>query len=69
MPEFEAIKPDLTGDFFEQDNPKDLADKIKKWTSLTPEKRMQIKKNAYNEIDKKWNIHYQIKVIKDAIDS
>jgi len=67
MPEFEAIKTDLTGDFFEQDNPKDLAEKIKKWTSLSLEQRMQIRKNAYKEIDKKWNIHYQIKIIKNAI--
>lgn len=69
MPEFESIIPNMTGDFFQQDDIKDLAEKIRKWTSLTIEERCQIRKNAYKEIDMKWNIHHQIEVMKNIISS
>jgi glycosyltransferase involved in cell wall biosynthesis len=68
-PEFESIIPGITGDFFEQDNIKDLSEKIRKWTSLTSDERIQTRQNAYQEIDRKWNIHYQIKIMKKVIHS
>jgi glycosyltransferase involved in cell wall biosynthesis len=69
MPEFESIKPNKTGDFFEQNNIYDLADKIRKWTSLTLERRLKIRQYAYQEIGNKWNTHHQIEVIKKVISS
>ena len=66
-PEFEAIKPGITGDFFEKDNLLSMTEYIKKWTSQTQEEREQTRTAAFNEIDSKWNIHYQIEVIKEVI--
>ncbi len=67
MPEFEAIRPGITGDFFEQGNTFDLKEKIKAWISKTPQERERARAAAYDEIDRKWNIHYQIDVIKKVI--
>lgn len=67
MPEFEAIKPGLTGDFFEQGNIFDLKEKIKIWIAKTPQERDMARTAAFEEIDSKWNIHYQIDVIKKVI--
>ncbi|SFG62149.1 glycosyltransferase [Prevotella sp. KH2C16] len=67
MPEFEAIHPGITGDFFEQDNVGDLMQKIEAWTYGCPPKRESITQSCYHEIDRKWNIHYQIEVIKEVI--
>lgn len=66
MPEFEAIRPGLTGDFFKQDSTDDLAAKISKWASLSPQMREETRKAAYNEIDTKWNVHHQIDVMRNA---
>ena len=67
MPEFEAIRPGVTGDFFEQGNIRDLVNKIKKWISLNDEEREKARKAAFEEVDRKWNIHYQINVLKKVI--
>jgi glycosyltransferase involved in cell wall biosynthesis len=69
MPEFEAIKPGITGDFFQEDNCKDLAEKIRPWLFLTSEQREETRKAAFAEIDKKWNIHYQIDIIKQVLNA
>mgnify|MGYP002515437204 FL=1 len=66
-PEFEAIRPNITGDFFKQDDIADLTNKIKKWICLNPEEREHVRQSAYDEIDRKWNIHEQIKTIRKAI--
>ena len=66
-PEFEAISPGMTGDFFKQDDTFDLTEKIKKWISISKLEREKARKFAYEEIDRKWNIHEQIKTIKKAI--
>lgn len=66
-PEFEAIQPGITGEFFEQDNTTELKEKIKKWISVNNEKRENIRQQAYKEIDSKWNIHYQIEILRQVI--
>lgn len=66
-PEFESIIPGKTGDFFIHDNVTDLTEKIKKWISLTQQERENVRQLAYQEVDNKWNIHYQISTIKKAI--
>lgn len=66
-PEFEAIKPGVTGDFFMQDDVSDLKEKIKLWVSHDEQQRHRTRVEAYKEIDKKWNIHYQLDTIKRAI--
>lgn len=67
MPEFESIIPNVTGDFFVQDDIEDLTEKIKKWVERSDSQRRQTREAAYQEIDRKWNIHYQIEVLKKAI--
>jgi len=67
MPEFEAITPDVTGGFFKYDDVEDLAHTIKIWLEKTPEERANIRLKAYETIDTKWNVHYQIEVIRKVL--
>lgn len=67
MPEFEAIQPGTTGDFFKEGNIKDLTDKILKWTQKTADQRRKAREAAFAEIDRKWNVDYQMQVIKETL--
>ena len=67
MPEFEVIEPGITGDFFEEDNVWDLTDKIINWISSDESKRERTRLAAYKIIDEKYNPHYQIEVLKGAL--
>jgi glycosyltransferase involved in cell wall biosynthesis len=67
MPEFEAIRPNITGAFFKRDDINDMTETIKKWIESYRHNRDQIRQQAYDEIDKKWNIHYQIEVLKRVL--
>lgn len=64
MPEFEAIKPGETGDFFQAGNATDLADSICVWFDKQGNDRERVRKACYEEIDAIWNPHNQIKVFK-----
>lgn len=64
-PEFEAIEPGITGDFFEKDNVASLAEKIKVW--ISSKDKEEVKKSCFNVIDRKYNPGYQIKILKNAI--
>lgn len=67
MPEFEAIHPNYTGDFFERDNIDSLASTIKNWLQQSQHKREDIRKFCYEEIDNNWNPHRQLEIIKKTI--
>jgi glycosyltransferase involved in cell wall biosynthesis len=67
MPEFEAIRPGVTGDFFERDNAKDLADTVSKWFTIHSDNRNEVRENCYREIDAFWNPHYQIEIFKQIL--
>ena len=67
MPEFEAIVEGETGSFFEENNVDDLANKIKHYTKINPEKRELIKEASFKIIDEKYNPHYQIEVLKSVL--
>lgn len=67
MPEFEAIKPSQTGDFFERNNVQSLARTISKWFSEKKGKREEVRQACYNEIDTNWNPYYQMEIIKKHI--
>lgn len=64
MPEFEAIKPGITGDFFEYENTDSLILCISHWFSVNKNKRNLIRQNCFEEIDNYWNPYYQIEVLK-----
>ena len=67
MPEFEAIVPYKTGNFFERNNANSLADVIQEWFEINNSSREQIRNNCYKEIDENWNPHKQIEIIKEVI--
>ena len=63
-PEFEAIIPGKTGDFFHSNDVKDLSNIILKWTSISNEDREDIRKNCFSEVDKFWNIYSETEAFK-----
>ncbi len=65
-PEFEAIRPGVTGDFFRQNDAADLAEKTSRWLSTDAADREKTRAAAFAEIDSKWNIHYQMNILKQA---
>ena len=67
MPEFEAIRPDKTGAFFKRDDTDDLTRVVASWLQEKKDCREQIRLQAYQEIDSKWNIHYQIEILKKVL--
>ena len=67
MPEFEAIHAGATGDFFERNNVKDLADVISRWISNNVSRREDVRLACYREIDEQWNPEFQMEVIEKAI--
>lgn len=67
MPEFEAIKEGLTGDFFEYNNQDSLTNTIAKWFSHPDYNRDSIRQNCYDEIDKNWSTTYQLNILSQVI--
>lgn len=67
MPEFEAIKPGVTGDFFEHGDVAQLAFTIARWLDNHKTDREKVRQNCYEEIDTKWNPHYQIDLIRKKL--
>lgn len=66
MPEFEAIHPGETGDFFEMDNVDSLARTINQWFD-SGKSREEVRHACYHEIDTQWNPKFQIEVIKNLL--
>lgn len=66
MPEFEAIKPDITGDFFERDNVDSLANTISNWFK-THKNRDIVRKYCIEEIDSLWTPDFQLDVLKNNL--
>lgn len=64
MPEFEAVKKDVTGSFYKADDTEDLAHEILRWTRKTPKERAKIREEARHEITESWSIAYQIGILR-----
>lgn len=67
-PEFEAIRPNVTGDFYEYGNVESLANTISKWFITSGKDRNKVRQACFDEIDSKWNPHVQLDLIRKAID-
>ena len=67
MPEFEAIKPGKTGDFFLRDNVDSLALCIQNWINVHKNERADIRNSCYSEIDGNWTPEYQMNVIRKVL--
>lgn len=66
-PEFEAIQPQVTGDFYEYGSVKSLADWIQAWLEGNADDREQVRRACYEEIDRAWTPEYQFKVIQEHL--
>ena len=64
-PEFEAIKKGISGDFFHFRDNDSLATCISNWLSMHKD-REEVRKQCFEVIDKYYNPHYQISVLKAA---
>jgi glycosyltransferase involved in cell wall biosynthesis len=67
MPEFEAIVPGITGEFFTEGSVDSLAGAIKSWTA-TPLPDERTRAECFTEIDRVWNPGYQVEAIERALD-
>ena len=67
MPEFEAIKRGITGDFFHQNSVNSLANSIRQWLTTHMDNREEIRQACYEEIDNKWNPHIQIDILRKVL--
>jgi glycosyltransferase involved in cell wall biosynthesis len=65
-PEFEAIEPGVTGDFFEIDNTYELSRTIKNWF-IKNNDREKIRFKCYKIIDERYNPFYQYKIICEVL--
>lgn len=66
-PEFEVIKNNKTGNFFERDNQASLKECISTWFLTHKNDRDVIRRNCFQEIDNGWNPQFQINVLKDLL--
>lgn len=69
MPEFEAIHPGKTGDFFKRGNAESLTEVIDNWFAEHKSRREETRENCYKEIDTNWNPYYQINLIKSIFNN
>lgn len=67
MPEFEAIKKGVTGEFFERDDVQSLSQCIDNWFEKHRDDREEIRQLCFSEVDEKWNPHNQLKIIKRVV--
>lgn len=66
MPEYEAITPGYNGAFFKKDSVEDMAVVIERWLMENPVRETTTKR-CYEIIDRYYNPHYQIKIIRAAV--
>jgi glycosyltransferase involved in cell wall biosynthesis len=64
-PEFEAIMPNISGDFFEEDSLEKLCHKIKTWINIDSIKRNEIRENCFKIVEGKYNPTIQISILKN----
>ena len=65
-PEFEAVIPDITGNFFEEDNVSSLSNVIFDWFSSF-KNREEIRNNCYLEIDNGWTPEFKVNIFKKVL--
>lgn len=67
MPEYEAIKPGVSGAFFKENNQQSLVDEIKKWLVNSKQNREDIREECYKVIDEIYNPLNQIAILNQQI--
>lgn len=66
MPEFEAISPYHTGNFFTRGDQQSLNQVISEWFVVNGNLREYVQNLCYKEIDNQWNPYFQMKVINEV---
>lgn len=66
-PEFEAIHPLVTGDFFKYGSVVSLAETIRRWLSDKKNDRDAVRRACYEEIDNYWTPEYQLEVLNSHL--
>ena len=64
MPEFEAVVPHKTGDFFQFGDVFSLCNKIQEWFKLNGNLRDVVRQACFEEIDNSWTPAYQMRVLQ-----
>lgn len=64
MPEFEAITPGITGDFYQYGSTEGLSETISNWFENHQKDRDAVREACYKVIDTDWNPYYQMEVIR-----
>lgn len=67
MPEYAAIVPDKTGDFYKENDIADMAKVLKKWIRIDIDKRTNCRIIARNTVLKNWSVQYQINLLKSVL--
>lgn len=62
-PEFESIVPGKTGDFFRENDVRNLADTMSRWIELSSQERDLVRKQCRAEVERNWSISSQIKLL------
>lgn len=65
MPEFEAIKEGVTGDFFNANDVESLTHKIIQWFQSDGKNRESVREACFKEIDTEWTPQFQLSVLKE----
>ena len=68
MPEFESIKEDLTGCFFEENNSHHLAIKIEQWFEKSRD-RNEIREECFKVVDDYYNPYKQLNILKEVLNT
>lgn len=66
MPEFEAIIPGKTGDFFDHGNVASLKETILKWIDLSRLNKPEIQQHCFQTVQEGWTPDYQVRVLKEC---
>jgi glycosyltransferase involved in cell wall biosynthesis len=67
MPEFEAIQPGITGNFFRENNTADLLRRVNDWISAHPSKTKELAESCFAVVDKFYNPSRQLEVLNKAL--
>lgn len=67
MPEFEAIVPYKTGNFFERGSVSSLSEVIEDWFKVNQSLRDHVRECCYKEIDENWTPAYQMDVLQKVL--
>ena len=67
MPEFEAIVPYKTGNFFERGSVSSLSKVIEDWFKVNQSLRDYVRRCCYKEIDENWTPRFQMNVLKKVL--